>query len=218
MQRKKILIITSIAVLVILVVIAVHYVSNYKQYQKYCEGQCESKFVSNELLDSVITTRLETEEKQILTNQRKIERDIFKLENSNLNEEEQSKYESYTINPEFDLSREYDIDQIIEFSNTYDKALENYDNLVTANQTRELKDKISDKQKEIAKTRSEIEKFNLTESEQSDYQNLIEEYNQIDYDANVDYTVPELNLYLSNYGLSAVNFENFITYYKTIRK
>lgn len=216
-QKKKILIITSIAILVILVVIGMYYINNYKQYQKYCEGQCDSKIVSSKLLDEVITTRSETEEKQILTDQRKIERDIFKLENSDLNEEEQSKFESYAINPEYDSSNEYDVDQLIEFSKVYNEALENYDNLITENKTRELKNEISDKQSEIAQSRAEIDELNLNESEQSDYQDLIEEYNQIDYDKNTDYSESELNVYLSDYGLSATNFENFITYYKTIR-
>lgn len=216
LKRKSIIKIV-IAISTIIVVGFIHYGINNRQYHKYCEGECPQKIVTNKVLNQVIEDRSKEEVKQIQKDKNAIDRATVKLDNANLNEEEEAEYQSYKIDSEYDSTIDYDVDQLIELAEVYNTALDNYSTLIDNHEVRILKDKIDEKQKAIAELQSTINNLSLSSQEQADYKQSLDYYNQIDYDKSKNYSLSELNVYLSEYGLSEVNFENDLQTYQMVR-
>lgn len=207
-SRKKGILAIIVIVVIVLLMVILHYGFNYKQYIKYCEGLCDSKIVSNQLLEEVIEARTEKEISQIEQNSQAINRDVIKLNNAELNEDEKDEYSSNSLKQVYDTATEYDIDQLISLGNEYEQTLNVFDQLIVDNQNRILKDKIEQTDEHIAKLRNVIKEHDLNDEEKADYENSLDYYNQIDYDSSKEYSVSELNVFLSEYGLSEINFEN----------
>lgn len=207
-NKKQGIVAALIIVIIIFLITAIYYSSNYKRYVKYCEGTCDSKIVSNQLLSEVIATRTEKETNQIQQNAQAINRDVIKLDNAELNKEEQETYDNNQIQQVFDATAVYDIDELISLGDEYEQTLTKYDQLIEDNQIRIIKNNIEKKDEHISSLRDQITAYDLSGEEQADFENSLDYYNQIDYNPNQDYTISELSLYVSQYGLSEVNFEN----------
>lgn len=144
-NKKQWWIAITVIVVVILLITTLHYSFNYKQYVKYCEGTCDTKLISNKLLNDVIEARTEQETNQIQQDAQAINQDVIKLNNADLNEDEQTEYTSYSLKEIYDSATEYDIDQLISLGDEYEQTLNKFNQLIDENQIRILKDKIKQK-------------------------------------------------------------------------
>lgn len=209
---KRIILILTITVLVIVGAYKLYSFHLVMEFKQYCIEDCEVTHVSKSELDSVKQSRSEIATTNILDYKEHISDTEQRLSNYDLNDKLSSKLDSTKVSTEYNSDLDYSVDELIDLEANYKHVSDELDQIELEFNQSTYRTQIAGYQDIIKQDKERLELADLSSEEQQQVDNLDNQLKEVDYDRATGYDLDQLNTYAKEYKELAKQYDYLAKY------